>query len=230
MSTPSERLKLVYRLEEKTKWELSNTHLWFSIFMRPIGSAFTRLDRLTCGFVILSMNMVMNIVYYDVDTATTAATASSNATHELNIGPYIKLNVQQMSVGLISSIIVILPSLALIQIFQRTKRRNTRISQLKRILAQFSVIGHIQGSRGFEKVFEFIKKQIKSSPSPRLQFPWWFKYVAYGMACVMATVSLLFVIIKGIDLGEEKSTKWLGSILISLLSSIFIVQPLQVSH
>jgi hypothetical protein len=42
-------------------------------------------------------------------------------------------------------------------------------------------------------------------------------------------VSATFVIIKGIEFGDEKCGKWLSSLLISFLSSVLITQPLQVN-
>ena len=62
-----------------------------------------------------------------------------------------------------------------------------------------------------------------------LRFPWWFKIFAYLLSMVFAGVSLFFVIIKGIEFGDEKATKWLTSLIISFLSSILLTQPLQVN-
>ena len=56
-----------YLLVNKTKQSLSDGHLWFSIFLRPTQSSFTRLDRLTCCFVLLSLSMLVNIIYYGYD-------------------------------------------------------------------------------------------------------------------------------------------------------------------
>lgn len=71
---------LKYLLQRETKDKLSDGHLWFSIIARPALSTFTRLDRLTCGFVILYMTMLTNILYYEVDT--------SAKTGGLIIGPF----------------------------------------------------------------------------------------------------------------------------------------------
>ena len=62
-----------------------------------------------------------------------------------------------------------------------------------------------------------------------LKFPWWFKIIAYLIAFVFASVSLFFVIIKGIEFCDEKVTKWLTSLIISFLSSILLTQPIQVT-
>jgi hypothetical protein len=43
-------------------------------------------------------------------------------------------------------------------------------------------------------------------------------------------VSIIFIIARGIELGDIKSQKWLTSILSGLFSSIFLTQPLKVRH
>lgn len=56
-----------YLLKKQAKYKMSDGHLWYSIFGRQARSTFTRLDRLTCCFVFLYINMLMNILYYDTD-------------------------------------------------------------------------------------------------------------------------------------------------------------------
>lgn len=76
----SEQKNLKYLLSRQTKDKLSDGHLWFSILARPTLSSFTRLDRLTCGFVLLFMTMLVNILYYDIDRTPKA--------DGINIGPF----------------------------------------------------------------------------------------------------------------------------------------------
>ena len=61
----AQKFNLKYLLEKQSKHKLSDTHMWLSIFTRPVHSSFTRTDRLTCCFVLLSISMLMNILYYD---------------------------------------------------------------------------------------------------------------------------------------------------------------------
>lgn len=222
MSTEHERLRLGYQIEEQIKWKMNNDHLWYSIIARPVGSSFTRLDRLTCCFVILSLTMLMSILYYGSETSTT------NSAISINIGPYINLNIQQISVGLISSLVVLIPGILLVELFRRIKRRKTHLDKLRFILNRFSVIGYVRGSKNFEKVLEFLRKDKKPS-SFKIEFPWWFKFVPYLISFILSAASLSIVLTKGVEFGNEKAAKWLGSILSSLFGSIFITQPLIVS-
>ena len=79
----------------------------------------------------------------------------------------------------------------------------------------------------------FIKQsfQRKKSLLKRIKyykFPWWFKLVVYILSFGMAAVSIFFIIVKGIEFGDEKVQKWLSAIIVSLICSILLTQPIKV--
>ena len=160
----------------------------------------------------------MNILYYGVD--------NSPSTDGIKFGPYINLTLQQISIGIITNLIVFPPSILLVQMFRRIKRRKTHISELKLILNQNNLINSIDEEANNNE----IKFKNPKKKSFELKFPWWFKFIAYAISFVFALVSLFFVVIKGIEFGDEKVTKWLSSLIISFLSSILLTQPLQVKN
>ena len=69
-----------YLLKTQTEKKLTDSHLWFSIVTKPVQSSFTRLDRLTCCFVLLLISMLINILYYDIDR--------SKNLNGLQLGPF----------------------------------------------------------------------------------------------------------------------------------------------
>ena len=44
--------------------KFSDLHLWYSVFNKPIGSLFTRLNRVTCCFLSLYLSMLLITIYY----------------------------------------------------------------------------------------------------------------------------------------------------------------------
>jgi len=50
----------------RTRRNLSDSHLWFSVFARPASSRFTRVQRLTCCLCLLMMSMMTSCMYYGV--------------------------------------------------------------------------------------------------------------------------------------------------------------------
>ena len=219
ISLEREKTQFKYLFSKQTKEKLSDDHLWFSIFARPVQSNFSRLDRLTCCFVLLSISMLMNIMYYGMDT--------SPNSDGLKIGPFINVTLQQISIGIITNLIVFPPSLLLVQLFRRIKRKHTHLDRLKHVLKEEQ--DNVE-SRLIEKDDTLTQKDKKNNSKKfELKFPWWFKIVAYFISFLMVAVSLFFVVIKGIEFGDSKVTKWLTSLIISFLSSILLTQPFQVT-
>lgn len=68
------------------------------------------------------------------------------------------------------------------------------------------------------------KKKIKK----KLRLPWCFKIVGYIFAGITIVACVMFIIFKGISLGDATVQKWLTSFLVSALASILFTQPLKV--
>ncbi|NXA23049.1 PK1L2 protein, partial [Ibidorhyncha struthersii] len=66
----------------------------------------------------------------------------------------------------------------------------------------------------------------KSSSSKGL--PWWFAFIAWFLVAATSGVSGFFTMLYGLHYGKENSIKWLISMAISFLESLFITQPLKV--
>jgi hypothetical protein len=157
--------------------------------------------------------MLMNILYYGMDNTPNA--------DGLSFGP-INVTLQQVSVGIITNLIVFPPSFLLVQLFKRTKQRLTRLSKIKTLLNKHNPIENKEEEGNEEN------NKIKEKSKLELKFPWWFKFVLYVVSFIIASVCLFFIVIKGIVFGNDKSTKWITSVVVSILSSILVTQPLQV--
>jgi len=59
--------------------------------------------------------------------------------------------------------------------------------------------------------------------------PWWCKIFAYVLSFACMFVSIFFIVIKGIEFGDEKVRKWITSLLVSFLTSVLLTQPIQVN-
>ena len=64
----SQKTEIAYLAQKQTKKNISDGHLWFSIFIKPVNSAFSRVERVTSCFVLLYISMLMNIMYYGMGT------------------------------------------------------------------------------------------------------------------------------------------------------------------
>jgi len=60
-----QKTELNYFIQKEADHNFNDSHIWLSIFKKPVQSSFTRLDRVTCCFVLLYLSSLLNILYYD---------------------------------------------------------------------------------------------------------------------------------------------------------------------
>lgn len=207
-----QKTELRYLINKQTKQSLSDEHLWLSVLARPTQSSFSRTERLTCCLTLLTLTMLMNILYYDQDTSSTADT--------IRIGP-MSVSQVQIITGVICDVLIFVPTFIIIQLFRRSKPRYSRTVLIK------SHVNKVIQQSGKRSSTQFTKK--RPLKQRKLLFPWWIKIFAYVFSFVIITCSLAFIIFKGISLGDEACRKWLASFLISAISSILLTQPLKVT-
>ena len=65
LACEKQKTEMNFLLRKTTTDQLRDNHLWYSVYLRPVNSTFTRSDRLTCCFVLMFVSMLMNIMYYD---------------------------------------------------------------------------------------------------------------------------------------------------------------------
>ncbi|UJR18699.1 hypothetical protein I4U23_005606 [Adineta vaga] len=203
-----EKRQFSFLLTKRTYQSVSDGHLWFSIFCRPLSKQFTRVQRCTCCFVLLFIAMFLNIMYYDLSNEVKSTKTISLSFGSLYITP------QQIIIGVIVELFALIPSLLLVQLFRRLRPRQKQQSPIRQAL--YKVKSPLQKERDIH------------SKKSSLIFPWWCIFVAYGLCIILVGLSILFIIARGIEFGDEKSQKWLTSILSGFFSSILFTQPLKI--
>ncbi|CAF1262786.1 unnamed protein product, partial [Adineta ricciae] len=189
LSVASENEKQNYSniLSKKVYENLSDRHLWFSIFSRLTSKKFTRVQRCTCCIVLFFITMLFNILYYR------EANQSEHIKYNISItiGPFY-ISLQQVIIGMIMEIFSLIPSVFLVQFFRR------------------------------------IRSKGENRKAREITFPWWCTYFAYGISFLFIGTSLLFILVRSIELGDLQVQKWLTSILAGFISSACLTQPLQI--
>ncbi|UJR13336.1 hypothetical protein I4U23_000354 [Adineta vaga] len=211
-----EKRRFSYVLTKRTYHSVSDGHLWFSIFSRPPSNQFTRVQRCTCCFVLLLVSMFLNIMYYDLSNEAKAANSAEQ--NSLSFGG-LYISPQQIIIGIVVELFALIPSLLLVQMFRRLRPRRKQLSPLRKALYQVKPISEIKTDDVDEK---------KSTRKSTFMFPWWCIFIAYGLCILFVGLSILFIIARGIEFGDEKTQKWLASILSSFFSSILFTQPIKI--
>ncbi|CAF1074084.1 unnamed protein product [Adineta steineri] len=210
-----EKQAFSYMVSKNAYHSVSDGHLWFSIFSRPPSNQFTRVQRCTCCFVLFFISMFLNIMYYDLSTE--SKTNNSTSTASLSFGSFY-LNSQQVIIGIIVELFALIPSLLLVQLFRRLQPRKKQLSPLQQVLNKIKPDTEIQNQT----------EQKTTKKKSSLSFPWWCIFIAYGFCIILVSVSIIFIIARGIEFGDEKTQKWLISILSGFFSSVLLTQPLKI--
>ena len=111
-----------YLFWQKTKHNLADGHLWFSIFQRPARSNFTRVQRLTCCLTLLFTTMVVSLAWYQTDTNPTP--------NELKMGP-VSLSLTGVYIGIMSGIMTFPINFIIVLIFRNAAPRPEKKKEFK---------------------------------------------------------------------------------------------------
>ncbi|CAF3768567.1 unnamed protein product [Rotaria magnacalcarata] len=209
-----EQIELKHVLSKNSYRSMADNHLWFSIFAYHIPSAirFTRIQRCTCCFVILFMSILMNLMFYDTKST------NEDGKSSLSLGPFL-ISKEEISISVISELIVFLPSLLLVALFRRSKPRHPRV-----ISPVSEALQNIRGKESNTKTTSHLV-QVKEK---KFYFPWWCLILAYVLSLLMVLTSIFFILVRSAQYKDEKIRKWISSVPTSFCASVFLTQPLKV--
>ena len=149
--------QFAHLFQSTSKKNLQDGHLWFSIFMRPPRSRFTRVQRVSCCVALLYLSMLVNAMWYQRTSDDTSA--------GLKFGPFTLTPEQvtsfrefqstfclqlicsffcsffcskQIGVGVMSNLIVFPPSFLIIYLFRNSRRRALRESRIEKAIKEQS--------------------------------------------------------------------------------------------
>nr|XP_034310453.1 uncharacterized protein LOC105340501 isoform X2 [Crassostrea gigas] len=111
-----------YLFWQKTKHNLADGHLWFSIFQRPARSNFTRVQRLTCCLTLLFTTMVVSLAWYQTDT--------NPSPTEFKVGP-VSLSLTGVYIGIMSGIMSFPINFIIVLIFRNARPRPEKKNKFK---------------------------------------------------------------------------------------------------
>lgn len=81
----------------------------------------------------------------------------------------------------------------------------------------------------------FVCEFCSSTPIVQVQkkkqgwwLPWWFLFIGWILLFAMSALSTFFTLFYGFQYGRESSIQWVITLTLSLVQSIFILQPLKV--
>lgn len=238
-----EATEFSHLFHQKSQKSLKDGHLWFSVFMRPPTSRFTRVQRVSCCMALLYLSMLVNAMWYERVPPKPRSSA-------LEIGPF-SLSPEQIGVGFFSNLIVFPPTFLIIFFFRRSRLRKLRPSRIQEALVKqglplkssssgttsqlaadkltcstTTLIG--AGDNSTRRKSLGIKKEGKKGKSSPKLLPYWCRYIGWFLCIASILVSIFFLWAYGIQFGDDKTRKWVTSLIVSFFASILVTQPVKV--
>ncbi|KAK7111823.1 hypothetical protein V1264_011390 [Littorina saxatilis] len=238
---------------ERTRKNLADGHLWFSVVARPPQSRFTAVQRVSCCLCLLYASMLANAMFYRSDGEEKGVSSG------ITFGPF-SISGAQIWIGIISNLIVFPVNFIIILLFRKARPRKLRPSRVDEAIKTA-----FDGPRTTASVND-VKPEVSSifsvsrptsamtSPKPRPEssmsrpgtslsaradgalpnkkqkksLPWWCRIVAWVILILTTLLCAAFVTFYGISFSDEVCKKWISSMLISFFMSVFITQPIKV--
>lgn len=245
-----------HMFSKRARKNLGDGHLWFSVVGRPPGSAFTRVQRVSCCLCLLFTSMFANALYYGKE---------SGGGGGLSFGPF-SVSIETISMGFVSNLIVLPVNLLIVTLFRKSKPRKEKPSRIEQALKESAEAGGAASVNdvkpmvigGWDEITKSSTNLLnaengadQSRPGtcmsrPRtpvvrkggadddkkkkkkFMFPWWCVIISWIILWLTVAGCCAGVTFYGITFGNEKCTKWISSMLISFFSSVFITEPIKV--
>ncbi|CAF1019415.1 unnamed protein product [Rotaria sordida] len=226
---------------ESIKKKLSDGHLWFSVFSRPVRSNFTRLQRISCCMSLLFCSMISNAMFYRQDTQTTV----NKAGVLIKIGP-IEFTLTQIIISFFGTLVVLPINLIIITLFRKAKY-SQKILITQHLQNKKYKNKSLEKNEQYEKTTRFFsrkKYRLKHSKSneeeverigaiPSIEdktriLPHWTIYIAWILVILSILTSSFFIILYSLEWGAQRANEWLITMMLSFGQSVLVIDPLKV--
>ena len=247
VASPHELTAFSALFASNSKKNLTDGHLWVSVFLRPYQSNYTRLQRLSVVISVTFLTMVVNAMFYE--------TEPPNVTR-FELG-FFTVTSFQLWVSIMGSVIVLPPSIIMDQIFRKARPKPSKTDPLMKKMKEKQdkleedtlkdpleeeLKEDIKNDENKEKYYtssevdseddeitrkkKLLRKKMKKKK--KKSFPWWTVFIGWTLVIAAIFCSAFFVFSYSMQWGKEKSNSWLISMLLSVFQSVMIIQPLKV--
>ncbi|XP_050394949.1 polycystic kidney disease protein 1-like 2 [Patella vulgata] len=204
----------------KTRQDITDGHIWFSVISRPTRSPFTRVQRLSCCLSLLFTTMIANAMWY-------RTTEGLEYSQVVSLGPF-QFTSQEFLISIFMSIIVVPVNIIIVTFFRKSKSPAKR-PQATQVHPKVT----INDSFGKENTLLAPKEDPlealgKRPEKKRFQLPHWCVYIAWFLVFASVSLSGFFTILYSLEWGAQKSGMWLTAFFLSFLESVIVVQPIKV--
>jgi polycystin 1L2 len=201
------------RLSDETQTQMTEHHLWLSLFMRPQQSKFTRVQRLSCILALLCLIMISNAMFFQ-------SSDEIKNVDQVTLGPF-KFSFSSFYVSCIGILISTPPVIFAAFVFRHVRSRKS---------AAYSISDSQNCGKkcNSESIGSRTQTDGEIFKAKRDKLPHWVYYLAWIVIALAIVSSSFFLVLYSMEWGKAKSEEWLLSFAFSFLESLIIVDPAKV--
>ncbi|XP_069133774.1 polycystin-1-like protein 2 [Argopecten irradians] len=200
-------------LNETSKRNMFDDHLWFSLSKRPNYSRFTRVQRLWSITALLFLSMIASAMFYNTPDA---------GGRVITLGP-LKLSYKQFYVGFMSAAIAVIPSVIIINIF---KHRRFKGEQVIKFPSKSDPNGQKGPPNGPKKKRCCCGCCLRCCSGP-ITLPWWTIFFGYSLILACIGSGAFFTFMYSLDWGTDLTVEWLLAFFLGTVESVFVLEPVK---
>ncbi|CAC5377683.1 PKD1L2 [Mytilus coruscus] len=209
---------------QQSRMNLTENHLWMSLFVRPTRSVFTRVQRLGCGTTLLLLTMISNAMFFRTADEETVQADS------VQLG-FFRLSMSNLFISFIGILITTPPIFFATFVFRNTEPKTKLLDFQKKTKQRKCLPCLKQNKNDGEK-----RKEIEPGSSEdedfliykKRKFPYWVSYIAWIVLVLGSVASAFFLLLYSMEWGKNKSEEWLSTFILSFFESIIFVDPIKV--
>uniref|UniRef100_A0A915JXV8 Uncharacterized protein n=1 Tax=Romanomermis culicivorax TaxID=13658 RepID=A0A915JXV8_ROMCU len=202
-----------------TRQSLVDDHMWLSVFTRPLGTRFTRVQRLSCCFCFLTVSMLTSALWY--------GTRFGTLSEGYQIGP-IYISDTEIKVGFFNNSIMIPLTFVLVNMFRKSSPRKKKPSRFSGFVNQITSSNN-QGDQVFQPSQSAGQDGANVATRKSFLLPWWCRIFAWLLVILISIVCLVFTAFYAIEFGDNKTRRWLCSTILTFFVSVFFIQPIKIT-
>lgn len=210
---------------QQSRMNLTENHLWMSLFVRPTRSVFTRVQRLACGITLLLLTMISNAMFFK------SADEETIQADSVKLG-FFRLSMTNLFISFIGIIITTPPIFFATFVFRNTEPKAQPLHFQKKTKKRKCLPCLKQKESDAEKL-----KEIESGLSEdddfliykKRRFPYYVAYIAWFVLVLGSSMSAFFLLLYSMEWGKNKSEEWLSTFILSFFESILFVDPIKVT-
>lgn len=205
------------QFSEHAQFNLTDSHLLVSTIIRPESSNFSRVQRVSCFFVLLLLSMISHAMYFKDSTDVTPS--------QVKIGS-LSFSLKDIYISMIIVVITTPPVMLASFVFKKSAQK---VNYLGKVFPRrLSTSSQKYASN---KSFESHKMNLMSMfETENPIFPGWTLYLAWIILFLTSLASSFFLLLYSLQWGKERSTRWIISFLVSVLESVLVVDPAKVCN